>query len=142
MLGFPRPSEYSNKSLEYSFPFTIAMSLSRHSSHIFVTLLCSMHVATSFATNHGSEHHITTRALNSGFSNSLIALDALGSSCEWDETMLSNIVFCIIKLLMLCRLFLSSKTALDDHWRFGCGVRIAFSFSLCNRTRTENQAKK
>ena len=35
---------------------------------------------------------------------------------------------------------MSSRPILDDHWRFGCGVRIAFSFSSCNRTRIENQA--
>ena len=56
------------------------------------------------------------------------------SSCELDETtvsniMLSNIVFCMVLLLLCSAGCLSSKTALDDHWRFGCGVRIAFSFS-------------
>lgn len=40
---------------------TTILSLSRHRSHILVALLCSMHVATSLATNYGSLSRITMR---------------------------------------------------------------------------------
>lgn len=61
MLGFPRLSEYSVNSAEYSFQLIVKTSFSRQSLHMVETSLCSMQEATSFATNHGSLSRITMR---------------------------------------------------------------------------------
>ena len=92
------------------------------------TLVISSQSHASFATNHGSEHRMMTRILNSGFSNSFKALDALGSSCELDETMLSNNSACMIISYYAEGYFVIPEPLWNDHWRIGCGVHPPFLF--------------
>ena len=72
----------------------IPLSSSSSLLHVCETFPSSRQSHTSLATNHGSPSRITTRIFQSVF----------WKSCKELEIVLF-IVFCVIKLLMLCRLF-------------------------------------